>query len=447
MPDFDWNVRSLTRSMPDTPVPGAASGSPTGEPAPEETARGGGDTHNVHQHATTISLHPGLRLVIEDNLRGAAVDAHNLCVVVGTAKRECWKDGTERTIQTPFGSTQATFRLDVQEVVGDESGAALSSYSMPLNMSSRLLETGVLIDGQRVAVSGPLRLERTYDRQFASDDLDPGLPVWDIRLDAITVQAVTTDTSDGSWVQLEGEVSGDPMIRFRPIGPREVVPFASVRLRYRRPLRGAFVRSRAVYSNSVLIPLEVPLDGVVEQAGALLKNGNIVRIEGRLAPYEIRRRLADQQRPPAPQRSTPQRVAEALARLETQMRAQGGAQLERRIRAAKQRMLTIVQRAVSVGYVELHCGTPLTDDEIAALVATRPRRAPRPRGNDRFVEPEDAEVRTALDEATSAASSALLASDDEPPAAMAETPPRPRPRRRSRDQAVDTETGSGADET
>jgi hypothetical protein len=433
--------------MPDTPVSTDVNASPPLVPAPEEAALGG-DTSGVRQHAKTISLHPGLWLLIEDNLRGAALDAHNLCVVIGTAKRDCWKDGTERTTQTPFGSTQAAFWLDVQEAVGDESGAALTSYRLPLNVSSRLLETGVLIDGQRVAVSGPLRLERIYDRQFASDDLDPGLPVWDIRLDAITVQAITTDAiPDGSWVQLEGEVNGDPKIRFRAIGPREVVPFASVRLRNRRPLRGAFGKSKAVYSTSVLIPLEVALDGIVEQAGALLLNDNLVRIEGRLAPYEIHRRPADQQRPPAPQRSTPQRVAEALSRLETQMRAQGGAHLDRRIRAAKQRMLTTVQRAVSVGYVELHHGTPLTDDEIGALVATRPRRAPRPRGDGRVVEPEDAEVRAALDEATSAASSALLASSDEPPARAAETQARSRPRRRIHDQAVDTTTGSGADDT
>lgn len=282
-----------------------------------------------------------------------------------------------------------------------------------------------------MAISGPLRLERSYDRLFATDDLDAGLGVWETRLDAITVQAIADDVPDGSWVQLEGQIDDAPIIRSRPIGPQAFVPFASVRVRYCRPLRGAFARSKARYATSVIVPLEVALDGMVEHAGALLKAGNLVRVEGRLAPYVYRRRYADP------------RVAAALTRLEATVRARGGPHLERRLRAAQQRLLTVVQMAVGVGYVELRQGSEPTDDEIAQLIAERPRRVRQPdrEGRSTQTAEDQTSITAALDQATS---TTLGEPDAEPAPGEAATVDRVRPRRRARSRADSEPEGSDA---
>jgi hypothetical protein len=369
------------------------------------------------------SLHPALRRIVDDALHGAGADASNLCVVIGTLIQSRWRDGTVRTTQTPVGGRQAVFTLAVQEVVGDETGAALSNYQMPLAFSTRLLESGPFVaDGQRIAVCGPLRLERSYDQNFARDDLDAGLPVWRIRLDPITVQAVADDMPDGSWVQLEGEIAGTPIIRHRPIGPRISLPFASIHLRYQRRLDSPFVRDRAKHPTTSIIPLEAPLDGLIEQAGALLRNANQVRVEGRLTPYAFRRRPADPQ------------VAAALARLAASMRARGGPRLDARIRSAQQRLLNVVEIVAGVGYVERRQGSVLTDEEIAQLIAERPRRVHMPGTAERLErdEPDSAIITQALDTATNAALG-KMASNLSGNGAGATT--HPRPRRRVREQA------------
>jgi single-stranded DNA-binding protein len=460
MPGLDWSQLSGGSTPPELPAQapnphavvtatngdeqaGRTQPSPLSERAVMDAA--GGATRAASQPLTASSLHPALRLIIADNLRGDAVDASNLCTIVGTITRERWPDrsrrnerngnqraqeqqrtqGEERTFQTDLGINQALFRMEVQEVVGDAAGAAFEPYSMQLTVSNRLLNSGLFIDGQRLAVSGPLRVERTYDRRFARNDLDPGLPDWETRLDVITVQAVSDDTPDGSWVQLEGELDGDPIVRSRPIGERAFAPFATVRLRNRQPLRGAFARSKAVYHASVIVPLEVSLDGAVEHAGALLKKGNLVRIEGRLAPYVYQRR-------PSPR--MPQ-IEQALASLEERLRAEGGGNLERRLRNAKQRLLRATGMAVEVGYIELKHGTALTEEEVTDLIARRPRAVQMPYASGSPTAPaaKATTITSALDVATSALQEQDPA-DDEPLGDDAATLPRLRPRKRTRDQ-------------
>lgn len=422
----------------DGPYPAPLSGAAVTDGA-------GSAARAASQPLTASSLHPALRLIIADNLRGNAVDATNLCTIIGTVTRERWPDrkrrkdrdrkeptqeqertqGEERTFQTDLGINQAVFRLEVQEVVGDAAGAAFEPYSMQLNVSSRLLNSGLFVDGQRLAVSGPLRVERTYDRRFARNDLDPGLPDWETRLDVITVQAASDDTPDGSWVQLEGELDGDPIVRSRPIGERAFAPFATVRLRNRQPLRGAFAHSKAVYHASVIVPLEVSLDGDVEYAGALLKKGNRVRIEGRLAPYVYQRR-------PSPR--MPQ-IEQALTSLEERLRTDGGVNIDRRLRSAKLRLLRATGMAVEVGYIELKKGTVLAEEEVADLIARRPRAVQMPRAHERPPAPtwETAAITDVLDVATSALPEQNPA-DEEPPGDDTATLPRVRPRKRTRDQ-------------
>ena len=60
-----------------------------------------------------------------------------------------------------------------------------------------------------IAIAGPIRLERSYDARFATSELDPGMPVWELHLDAISAQVADDSTPDGSLVQLEGEIDAN----------------------------------------------------------------------------------------------------------------------------------------------------------------------------------------------------------------------------------------------
>ncbi len=99
------------------------------------------------------------------------------------------------------------------------------------------------------------------------------------------MRAVDDATPDGSFVELIGVVEDAPRIRREPIGAGVFEPFASVRLRCRRQLRSGIGRSRAVFTSSTILPLEVPLSGMLAQAGVLLRPGNMVHIHGRLLHY------------------------------------------------------------------------------------------------------------------------------------------------------------------
>ncbi len=57
---------------------------------------------------------------------------------------------------------------------------------MELAISHRLLESGLFADGQRLAICGPLRMERSYDARFATSPTDPGRPDWTTRLEVLT---------------------------------------------------------------------------------------------------------------------------------------------------------------------------------------------------------------------------------------------------------------------
>src|SRR5690606_36340126 len=120
---------------------------------------------------------------------------------------------------------------------------------------------------------------------------------------------------------------------------------------------------------------------------------------------------------------------DALSRVEEQMRAQGGAEIDRRIGAAKRRMLTSVQLVVRVGYVALQRGTALNDEQIAELIQARPRRT---RQSQPAGQPLEQDVAT---DATSQLDAATLAAFDTPEADTAQ-PSRIRPRRRTRELAA-----------
>jgi hypothetical protein len=347
---------------------------------------------------TAVSLHPEQQQPINERLHSDAEAARNLCMVVGTLTQEYWGDARNRhatpnderdarTVRTPLGTMATKLHMDVQEVLTDGAATAFMSYHVPLNVPPRLAEAAVFADNERVTVSGSLRMERSDDERFATDDLDPGQATWQLRLSVISIQPLseTSPMPDGSWVQLEGEIEDEPIVRLRPIGPQATIPFASVRLRCRIPLRGGFTRSQSRYHSSVMIPLEVPLDGSFAHAGALLKRGNAVQVDGRLTAYEFRRRADAPEGAPERRRELAARVHDALTRAEARVRHNCGN--DGRVRAAKQRLLSDTQLAVSVGYVELQHGTELGEEQIADLIATRPRRAAPSRAGGRAAGP------------------------------------------------------------
>ena len=325
-----------------------------------------------------------LRMVMREHPGGDRGDDRNVCVLIGTVRRERYgPNGKARpATATPLGMRYAPYRIEIEEPGG-------RAFSMPLSVSARLMETGLFTDGARVQISGSVRLEQTYDRAFAVHPDDAGLPTWETRLDVLAVARAPETAPDGSWVKLVGAVDGGPAIRDEVIGPGVRCPIATVRIRCRSAVPSIVPGARAAHALTTLTPADVALDGSVENAAALLKHGNQVVVEGRLLPRVYQRRRGDP------------RIQAALAATEDAIRAKGGApdEVARRIAAARRRMLTGVRMTVGVGYVELVKGRALTDDEVAHVIAAGggPRRhaAPPPPPPP----PPRAEIDAALDAA------------------------------------------------
>lgn len=381
MTTFDWR----TLPLPDPTAPQ--------DPPPSAVAA-------ETMHAAEAG--PALPLTLTTPFDGDG-DPHNACLLVGTVlraqdRREDGRDRRSRRERVTLNALGGSITPLFIEVA--EPGA--EPYRLRLTLSARLLalHAPLFVDQQRVTLAGALRMDRTYDRRFAEDDLDAGMAQWELRLDVVVAHPATDADPDGTWVRLTGEVAGDPVVRGRPNGQRSVSYVASVRLHDRRAIYGAFAHSRALRPVSTVLPAEVALSGVIPDAGALLKRGNTVGIEGRLAPYAMRRRVDAT-------------VEAALARQATRVRAQGGTQLDQRVAAAQRRLLTAQRVTIEVGFVELRNGTPLDDTGIAQLIADheRTRRNPPPRPTTRPTNPEQ------LDAALDVATAAALATRDEDAAA------------------------------
>ena len=372
---IDW--QALLASPP-AAVPDRATDDDAGD-APDG-AGGGAPARAGNGHAADEAL----RMVMREHPGGDRGDDRNVCVLIGTVRRERYgPSGKARpATATPLGMRYAPYRIEIEEPGG-------RAFSMPLSVSARLMETGLFTDGARVQISGSVRLEQTYDRAFAVHPDDAGLPTWETRLDVLAVARAPETAPDGSWVKLVGAVDGGPAIRDEVIGPGVRCPIATVRIRCRSAVPSIVPGARAAHALTTLTPADVALDGSVENAAALLKHGNQVVVEGRLLPRVYQRRRGDP------------RIQAALAATEEAIRAKGGApdEVARRIAAARRRMLTGVRMTVGVGYVELVKGRALTDDEVAHVIAAGggPRRhaAPPPPPPP----PPRAEIDAALDAA------------------------------------------------
>jgi hypothetical protein len=412
-----------TVPAPDTPLP------PADDPA---------------QH-TGVTLHPRMHLALDELLDAEGVPTHNLAILVGRVRRVAARSRANETRPradaaaagryqiTDYGVREDLFRLEIQEVAGDTLDSAVTSYSMELAISHRLLESGLFADGQRLAICGPLRMERSYDARFSTSPTDPGHPDWTTRLEVITMLPVDDTTPDGSFVELIGVVEGAPRIRREPIGVGVFEPFASVRLRCRRQLRSGIGRSRAVFSSSTILPLEVPLSGALAQAGALLRHGNTVHIHGRLVQYCYQLPVRAPINTARADRKGVQDVLDdiattARARLEQRQPGADATVFEREIRRAQQRFLTVIKPTIEAGYVELQHGTELSDAEIAELIAHW-----RPRTTSDQAAARSAAAPPTPDAATAALDAATVVAFPLKPAetpALAVTPNKPRRRPR-----------------
>jgi hypothetical protein len=358
---IDWQALLASPGTAPGAIPAADDG---GEDVGMNDGTAGGAANGAADAAARAAPpDDALRMVMREHPGGDRGDDRNVCVLIGTVRRERYgPNGKARpATATPLGMRYAPYRIEIEEPGG-------LAFSMPLSVSARLMETGLFADGARVQISGSVRLEQTYDRAFAVHPDDAGLPTWETRLDVLAVARAPETAPDGSWVKLVGAVDGGPAIRDEVIGPGVRCPIATVRIRCRSAVPSIVPGARAAHALTTLTPADVALDGSVEHAAALLKHGNQVVVEGRLLPRVYQRRRGDP------------RIQEALAATEEAIRAKGGApdEVARRIAAARRRMLTGVRMTIGVGYVELVKGRALTDDEVAHVIAAGggPRRTP-----------------------------------------------------------------------
>jgi|GEM_PF-4234471 hypothetical protein len=410
----DWDVTSVSAPRPATAP--AASDPPA---APTMSAE------PLLRTGQGLVLPEGVALMLDTALHGdrppsgtpgpdGRPRSKNLTVLVGTVRVMTTARGEGRRIFTDLGAAEYRYELSINEVVGDAQSAARSSYRLLITMSDavRARAEHLLVDGQRIALLGPLGMEEYYDQRFQRDAYDAGRRTWDIRIDVLGVQEIGDEVPDMAWVQLEGEVVDRPRIYARQYGDRRtlVEHYAGVTLRYREVLAGAY--GMAVRPVVKSIPVEVLVtagEEVIPNSDALLRPGNKVRIEGRLSPATFRlpraaledatvqtalertRTQFESRNADLSQRAEAARQQRQAAQERTQREGRQAAQapasrqqplnadaLERQIARAQQRLLTGRRVRVEVGYVELLHGTAATPDERTRLLAEADERRRTP---------------------------------------------------------------------
>lgn len=352
----------------------------------------------------------------------------NLTVLVGTVRVRTNRRGQTQREITDLGAVRYRYELSINEVFASATGVAYENYRFPITMPDAVLARcgDLLVDGQRVAVLGPIALDVTYDARFQTDAYDAGLRSWTVQMDVLDVRAVGDEVPDMAWVQLEGEVIDRPRVFAQRYGDRRemIERYANVSLRCRELLAGP--RGAATRAISRVVPIEVLIDPdeeLIAASDALLRPGNLVRIEGRFSPSTYRIRGSQQQSTATSrdaQRSD--EVTQALERTRTNVEARNAElqtqaerhqqavqaiqernrkraaegksalalpnaparplsqrALEQRILQAQRRLLTGTRFRVEVGYVELLRGTPISAEERAQLIADREAEAQRRR--------------------------------------------------------------------
>ncbi len=157
----DWDVTTASTLHP-APAPTA----PAPHPAPLEA----NDLPFAPQHG--LILPDSVALMLDTALHGdrapngtPGVDGRprskNLTVLVGTVRVVTTVRGESQRVFTDLGAAEYRYELSINEVVGDEQSAARTSYRLPITMSDavRARAEHLLVDGQRIALLGPLGME------------------------------------------------------------------------------------------------------------------------------------------------------------------------------------------------------------------------------------------------------------------------------------------------
>jgi hypothetical protein len=86
----------------------------------------------------------------------------NLRVLLGTVRVRTTRSGRNQRVIPYLGAIQYRYELSINEVFSSATGIAYENYRLPITMSDAVLARcdDLLVDGQRVAVLGPIRPQR-----------------------------------------------------------------------------------------------------------------------------------------------------------------------------------------------------------------------------------------------------------------------------------------------
>ena len=132
-----------------------------------------------------------------------------------------------------------------------------------------------LLNGDRVRVTGLLTHEDTYDGRFITPDTPQGRPTREVRVRVLSLARAEAADEDGSFVQLQGEITEPPAIRAHPTLANLRVVHCKLRVVSRIPdRRGGELVERHV------LPVDVPID--LTDAEAAMVRGNVIAVQGLL---------------------------------------------------------------------------------------------------------------------------------------------------------------------
>lgn len=431
----DWSVPAtpsdpatapdtVVGSVPDpTPaVETVAPESPPLEPPPAADAA-------TPVPVTPVAHPPAIQAMLDQALHGDTRVTKNLAVLVGTIQLDTNKGGHHRKITTSTGDQQKQYYLVISEELGGEHGADRSTYRLQLSISRTLVDryADLLVEGQRIQLISTIKRERSHDRSLSLSQDDLGRPTWAIQFEIIDCQEAPPEVSDYSLIVLHGEIKDDPIPRRQPLDQGFFTYFASVMLLNRLRVKSSRPGARGFFPQAYLLPLQVSLDDPPDHAGAVLKKGCTVRIEGRLRPYVVRRNPTHDQR-----------LQAALA--------------TREMHWQKAFLLNDLRWTIEVSFVEYMDGAqPLDADAIAALRTEADTRANQRRTDQAAepastVAPDPDTVTAALDAATQTMLAERAPDVDPDPPATGDPPGRPRRRTAARSAAAAVTTEEAGDD-
>ena len=219
----------------------------------------------------------------------------NMGVIVGqieAVRRR--RDDRHVTTRSAQGDQRLAYHLTVNDVASDDESVSTTRYRFPIGMSTEMHTRyrHLLEDGKRVILVGPVMFERSYDPGLRQtrDMLDPGMPVWNVRIEVLTIEEAPDDLADFGKVVFEGEVAREARYIRRLSGPGGTMDtYAEVLLRDRRIMKSASGVPRPVVTTLPVEVLVMPEMEIIPGSDALLIQGSRVRIEGHLGMRMIRR--------------------------------------------------------------------------------------------------------------------------------------------------------------